>query len=143
MGSSDPLTASISQQHLILFDGVCNLCNGAVQFIINRDPKSIFKFASIQSEAGQEYLKRFSISGPDLYSVILIKKGKVYDRSAAVFEIARDLSGLWPAFYPLKFIPAFVRDGVYKWIARNRYRWFGKQDQCMIPTPELKARFLQ
>ena len=142
MGSPDPLTQSASH-NLVLFDGICNLCNGSVLFIIKRDPDQKFRFTSLQSEAAQQYISRFSISGPHLHSVILIKKGKVYDRSSAALEIARELSGLWPVFYGFKIIPRFIRDAVYNLIAANRYRLFGKKEECMVPTPELKARFIQ
>ena len=128
---------------LILFDGVCNLCNGAVQFVINRDKRGVFRFASLQASSAAGYLSAFQVKGPHLYSILLIKDGKLYDRSNAILEIARELSGPWPALYAFKIIPAFIRNAVYKLIAANRYRIFGKKDECMIPTPELKARFLQ
>jgi predicted DCC family thiol-disulfide oxidoreductase YuxK len=142
MGSPDPLT-EIPAHNLVLFDGVCNLCNGAVQFIIKRDPKKKFRFASLQSEIARQHIMALSPTEPELYSIILIKKGRAYDRSAAVLEIARDLSGLWRALYVFKIIPAFLRDAVYGWIARNRYRFFGKKDECMIPSADLKARFVE
>lgn len=142
MGALDPLTDN-TQHNLILFDGVCNLCNASVRFIINRDKKEKFKFASLQSAAAQPYINRFAISGHDLYSIVLIMDNKLYDRSSAALEIAKNLSGLWPAFYIFKIIPKFLRDAVYNLIAKNRYFLFGKKDECMIPTPELKARFLE
>lgn len=134
----DPETAN-----LVLFDGVCNLCNGAVQFIIKHDRANRFRFASLQSETAKKYIAHFSVTGPELYSLLLIKNGKVYDRSAAVLEIAKHLSGLWPVLAIFIILPEFFRDGIYSLIARNRYRLFGKKDQCMIPTPDLTARFLQ
>ena len=142
MGSPDPITG-IHNHHLILFDGVCNLCNGAVRFIIKRDRVNKFRFASLQSAIGQEYLKRFELKPTELFSVLLIKNGQLYDQSDAALEIAKDLSGIWPALNVFRIIPAFVRNVVYKLIAKNRYRLFGKKDKCMIPTPELRARFLQ
>jgi predicted DCC family thiol-disulfide oxidoreductase YuxK len=142
MGPSDPLTETPAH-NLVLFDGVCNLCNGAVQFIIKRDPQQKFRFASLQSAVAQQYIKSLSLTGPALYSIILIKKGRAYDRSSAVLEIARDLSGLWSTVYVFKIIPAFIRDVLYSWVAKNRYRFFGKKDECMIPTADLKARFVE
>ena len=133
MGATDPV---------ILFDGVCNLCNSSVLFIIKRDPKAKFKFASLQSEFGKSHLEKFGLPVTELNSVLLIKDGKLFQKSNAALEIAKQLGGGWPVFYVFKLVPAFLRDGFYNWIARNRYRWFGKKDACMIPTPELKSRFL-
>jgi predicted DCC family thiol-disulfide oxidoreductase YuxK len=141
MGSSHSL-ASNSNKPTILFDGVCNLCNGAVQFVINRDRPGKFRFASLQSTVGKSYLQKFNLK-PDVYSIILIKDNRVLDKSSAVLEIARDLSGLWPALSVFKIVPKVFRDAVYDFIAKRRYKWFGKKDECMIPTPELKARFLE
>lgn len=137
MGTPDTLT-----HPLLLFDGVCNLCNSSVQFIIKRDPKGTFRFAALQSALGQKELQQYQLKADSLESIVLILDGKVWQRSNAALEIARRLSGLWPALYIFKIIPRFIRDWVYDLIANNRYRWFGRQDQCMIPTPELKSRFL-
>lgn len=130
------------EKPVILFDGVCNLCNGSVQFIIKRDSKSKFQFAALQSTYGQHQLRRLKIPATSLQSIVLIEGDKFYQRSNAVFEICSRLGGLWPAFYIFKIIPGFIRDAIYNFIAKNRYRWFGRQDQCMLPTPALKARFL-
>jgi predicted DCC family thiol-disulfide oxidoreductase YuxK len=127
---------------IILFDGVCNLCNGAVQFVIRHDPKGIFKLAALQSEAGQALLKKHQLDPEALHSIVLILDDKVYRQSRAALEIARRLSGAWPLLYVFIIVPYFLRDWIYDWIAANRYRWFGKQDACMIPTPELRSRFL-
>lgn len=137
MGSPDPLDHPV-----ILFDGVCNLCNGSVLFIIKRDPRSQFYFAALQSDFGNKQLKNFGLPATELNSVLLIKGGTLYQKSNAALEIAKHLNGLWPVIYIFKIIPPFLRDGIYTWVARNRYRWFGKKDACMIPTPELKSRFL-
>lgn len=126
----------------MLFDGVCNLCNGSVQFIVRHDPAGRFRFASLQSEAGQALLRRHGMDPGDLFSVILVEDGRVYSRSDAALRIARGLSGGWRAAGALRVVPRPLRDLVYGWVARNRYRWFGKQEACMIPTPELRARFL-
>jgi predicted DCC family thiol-disulfide oxidoreductase YuxK len=141
MGSPHSV-ASTSKHPVILFDGICNLCNGAVQFVINRDAGEKFRFASLQSSIGKTYLKQFELTA-DVYSIILIKNDRVFDKSSAALEIAKDLSGLWPAFYAFKIFPKYIRDSIYDYIAAHRYKWFGKKDECMIPTPELKTRFLE
>ncbi len=130
------------EQPVILFDGVCNLCTGSVLFAIKRDPKELFRFASLQSEFGKSVLQKFNLSSAEMNSVLLLDRGTLYQRSSAALAIARKLNGGWPLLYGFKIIPAFLRDAIYNWIARNRYRWFGKTDACMIPTPELKSRFL-
>lgn len=127
---------------VILFDGVCNLCNGAVQFIINRDPTGKFAFASLQSDVAKRLLGNFQIPSESIYSILVIKNKKVYDRSDALIEIARDLPGAWRTLTVFRFLPKFFRDAVYKVIANNRYRIFGKQESCMLPNAELKSRFL-
>lgn len=131
-----------SPHPVILFDGVCNLCNASVQFIINRDPNAKFRFTSLQSEAGQTLLTKFNLSAENLYSVIVVDQDKVYDRSRAALEITRRLNGLWPMLYGFIIMPPFIRNFVYDWISRNRYRWFGVRQECMMPTPDMKARFL-
>ena len=130
------------KKEIILFDGVCNLCNGSVQFVIQRDRLGKFNYAALQSAAGQGLLKEHHLPTTDFYSIILVKEGKIYQRSRAALEIARGLSGMWPLFYAFIIVPPFIRNAVYDWISRNRYRWFGKKDECMIPTAELKSRFL-
>ena len=130
------------QHSIILFDGVCNLCNGAVQFVIKRDNKNRFLFASLQSQEGIEILKEYNLSSHKMNSFFLVDNGKVYERSTAALKVLNKLKGLWPLFYIFIIVPKFVRDGVYNWIAKNRYQWFGRKDECMIPTPELKAKFL-
>jgi predicted DCC family thiol-disulfide oxidoreductase YuxK len=134
--------SALNQNPIVLFDGVCNVCNGSVLFAIKRDSQSKLKFASLQSGFGVEQSKNFNLPSSSLNSVLFISKGKLYQKSNAALEIARHLDGLWPALYIFKIVPAFIRDFFYDLIARNRYRWFGKKDECMIPTPELKARFI-
>lgn len=134
--------ANHSMNKVILFDGVCNLCTASVTFVIQRDAKNSFRFASLQSSFGQQILSQQGIDPRHFDTILLIKDEKVFTRSDAALEIARDLSGLWPILYIFKVIPSVIRNIVYNWIARNRYRWFGKNDSCMIPTPELKARFI-
>lgn len=132
-------------QAIVLFDGVCNLCTWAVQFIIQRDPQGYFRFASLQSEYAQALLREHNLSIPldgrdD--TVALIEDGQVYTHSDAGLRIARHLSGPVRLAAPLILIPRFIRDTVYRLIARYRYRVFGRQDVCWMPTPELRARFL-
>ncbi len=128
---------------LVLFDGVCNLCSSAVQFIIRRDPGSKFLFASLQSGFGKTTLLNFGLDPLSTHSIIVIKDGSFYQRSDAALEIARALPGIWPFFGIFRFLPRFFRDGIYNLIAANRYRIFGKNDSCMIPSPGLKARFIE
>lgn len=132
----------ITTFEIIVFDGMCNLCSGAVQFIIKRDPGMHYKFASLQSGYGQRILKQLDLSPTELHSIILLRGEKCLQRSDAALEIAKNLSGGWPLFYGFKMIPRFIRDGVYDLIARNRYSWFGKKNACWMPTPELMARFV-
>ncbi|MCB0548247.1 MAG: thiol-disulfide oxidoreductase DCC family protein [Phaeodactylibacter sp.] len=127
---------------VLLFDGVCNLCNGAVQFIIERDPKGVFRFASLQSAAAKNLLEPYPEAPEDISTIVLLENSRMYTRSDAALRAARHLPGAWPALYGFLIVPRSIRDAVYNWIARNRYRWFGKKDQCMIPTPELRDRFL-
>lgn len=128
--------------HLILFDGVCNLCNASVQFIIKRDKKGIFRFASLQSDFAQQLLENFDTPEPKTDSVIYICGNKLYTRSSAALRIAKKLNAPWPGLYVFIVIPPFIRNLIYDLIARNRYKWFGKKESCMVPGPELKSRFL-
>jgi predicted DCC family thiol-disulfide oxidoreductase YuxK len=130
------------QHSIILFDGVCNLCNGAVQFIIKRDNKNQFLFASLQSEEGKQILEDNNFPANKSDSFLLVEDGKVYERSTAALRVLKNLSGLRSLLYGFIIVPKFIRDSVYNWIAKNRYQWFGRKDECMIPTPELKAKFL-
>ena len=127
---------------IILFDGVCNLCNGAVNFVIKRDPRNVFKFTPLQEKQGVLLLKKHAVDSRKLDSIVLIENGNVYIKSSAALRIARKMSNLWPLFFVLLIIPSFIRDGVYDFIAKNRYKWFGKKEQCMIPTPGMKEKFL-
>jgi predicted DCC family thiol-disulfide oxidoreductase YuxK len=127
---------------VVLFDGVCNLCNRSIQFIIKKDKKKEFLFASLQGSTGQELLKKFGLPANDLNSFVLIEGDTIYRRSSAALKIVNKLGGGWKLFYGFMIVPSFIRDAVYNLIAGNRYKWFGKRDECMIPTPELKERFL-
>lgn len=131
----------MDKKAVILFDGVCNLCNGFVNFIIRRDKKNRFRFASLQSDAAAALLSRYSVT-KNLKTIIFIENGKVYSRSGAALHICRRLSGGWPLLYGFIIVPSFIRDAFYDLVAKYRYRWFGKRDQCMIPTPALRSKFL-
>jgi predicted DCC family thiol-disulfide oxidoreductase YuxK len=126
---------------VILFDGVCNLCNASVDFIIRHDPGRYYKFASLQSDAGQQLKERYDLLD-SLYSVILIENDQVYDKSTAALKIAKHLSFPWNLFHGFIYLPRTWRDRMYAYIARNRYQWFGKRESCRIPTQEEKDRFL-
>lgn len=128
--------------HIVFFDGICNLCNSSVNFVIARDSKAFFKFAPLQSDCASEKLKKIHIDSLELESIIFLSNGKIYRKSRAALEIARKLNGLWPMMYGFIIIPSFIRDIFYSLIAKNRYKWFGKQDSCKIPTPELADRFI-
>lgn len=127
---------------VILFDGICTFCNFWVNFAIKYDPKKRIKFAPFQSNAGQLLLSQHHIAIESINSVILIENGKVFTQSSAALRICKYLSGLWKIFYGLLIIPKFLRDFFYNIIARHRYRWFGKKESCMVPTPEVRERFL-
>ena len=132
----------MNTQPVILFDGVCNFCNSAVTFTIKRNRKANIFFAAMQSAAGQKILEQHHLPADDMKSFIFIENGIVYKQSTGALKVCRHLRGLWPLCYGFIIIPKFIRDGVYNWIAKNRYKWFGKKESCMIPTPETKARFL-
>ncbi len=128
--------------NIVLFDGVCNLCNGLVRFIIKRDGTGKFKFASLQSEIGQQWLMRFSLAKNEFESFVFIRGEKYYLKSSAALKMLSELGGIWKAFYVFILIPRPVRDFLYDLIASSRYKIFGKRDVCMVPTPELEERFL-
>jgi predicted DCC family thiol-disulfide oxidoreductase YuxK len=130
----------MATQATVLFDGVCNLCNASVNFIIDRDPRAYFHFAALQSDAAKQLGEHATSGDPE--SIVLIEDQKRYERSTAALRIARKLSGAWPLFYAFIVVPRPLRDLVYRFIAKNRYKWFGRRDACRLPSPELKARFL-
>jgi predicted DCC family thiol-disulfide oxidoreductase YuxK len=133
----------MAEKSIILFDGVCNLCNGFVNFLILRDKQNQFQFGSLQSPKVQELLKEYHHSTNDLSTVLLIEDNKLYSQSTAVLKILRKMNGGWPLLYGFIILPKPVRDFFYQLIAKNRYRLFGRKDACMIPTPELKAKFVE
>ena len=126
---------------VVLFDGVCNFCNGAVNFIIRHDGEKKFKFAPLQSEIGQEMQEKYRI-GEDVDSIILVENDKAYTHSTAGLRVVKGLGGIWSLGYVFIIVPAFIRDWAYRLFARNRYRLFGRQDACMLPTPDVRGRFL-
>jgi predicted DCC family thiol-disulfide oxidoreductase YuxK len=128
--------------HIILFDGICNLCNGAVQFVIRNDKKKRFKFASLQSETGKSLLLKGNLDPEKTNSFVLISESYYYTRSTAALKVLKLIGGRWSLLYGFILVPGFIRDFVYNLIAKNRYRWFGKKDNCMIPNASLTERFL-
>ena len=131
-----------SKYKIILFDGVCNLCNSSINFVIRNDKKGIFKFAPLQSNFGKKALKKYNINTKDTDSIILVDEDKCYIKSSAALQIAKYLSGAYPLLFGFMIVPKFMRNWVYDYIAENRYKWYGKTESCMIPTPELKDRFI-
>jgi predicted DCC family thiol-disulfide oxidoreductase YuxK len=131
-----------SDAPILLFDGVCNLCQTSVQWVLQHDKAGIFRFASLQSETGQRLLARFDLDGENFDTVVLVDGPRIFTRSGAALEILRRLGIPWSLFSVLIWIPRPVRDAVYNWIARNRYRWFGQKQECWLPRPEWSDRFL-
>ena len=127
---------------IVLFDGVCGLCNGAARFIVRRDPKGRFRFAHLQSPAAQALLAYRGYDGEPLQSLVLIESDGILSRSDAALVIARGLDGAWPALGVLRLVPRPLRDAVYGIVARKRYDWFGRTDACQIPPPGLASRFV-
>jgi predicted DCC family thiol-disulfide oxidoreductase YuxK len=138
---NNPITDT-ADKGILLFDGVCNLCDGLVQFVLRRDAAGYFRFAALQSETGQRLLREHQLPD-DMDTMIFIENGKAYTRSSAALRVFRRLGKAWPVLFALLYpLPAPLRDLGYKLIAKNRYRLFGKKDSCMMPTPEIRARFL-
>ncbi|MDO9593963.1 MAG: DCC1-like thiol-disulfide oxidoreductase family protein [Lutibacter sp.] len=133
---------NFENKSIIFFDGVCNLCNASVNFVIKHDKKEQFLFASFQSDAAKEILLHFNLKNLDANTVILVEGQKVYDKSTAALKIAKRLDGGYKAFYAFIIVPKIFRDWVYDIIAKNRYRWFGKRESCLIPSVKLRNRFL-
>lgn len=128
---------------IILFDGVCNLCDATVQFIIKRDVKDVFRFVAIQSDLGQEIVRHIGVDTSKTDSIILYEPGQAYYyKAAAAFKIAKAMGGIFSLIHAFSMVPEWLSNSVYDWVARNRYKWYGKKNECMIPTPEMKAKFL-
>ena len=132
----------MNEHPVILFDGVCNFCNSAINFVLKQDKKGIFRFAPLQSEAGRKLLQQYNLSTKEFDSFVLIDEGKVYKKSAASLRVMNKLPWYWKEVQLFRIIPGIFRDAIYDFIAKHRYKWFGKKDQCMVPTPELRSRFL-
>lgn len=126
---------------VILFDGVCNLCCGSVQFIIKRDKKKYFRFASLQSQFGKNILHQFELNENNINSFILIEEGKLFTQSTAALKVAKQLSGAWKMMYVFILVPVFLRNYIYSVIANNRYKWFGKKEACWLPAEEMSELF--
>ncbi len=131
----------VLEKSIIFFDGVCNLCNGSVQFVIERDKQDQFKFAALQTDFAKLELSKYNVDVTSGNSFILLENGKVYQQSTAALRVAKQLGGWWSLLYVFIIVPAFIRNCVYRYIAKNRYKWFGKQESCWVPTPELKQKF--
>lgn len=137
------LAMTAKNKKIILFDGVCNLCNGAVQFIIKHDKKDIFRFAALQSDLGKEICNYIGVDQTKIDSIIFYNPGVAYYyKSSAVLEIAEELGGFYSLLFIFKIFPEKLRNYLYDYIAKNRYKWYGKKESCIIPTPEIKAKFL-
>lgn len=132
----------MSEHPVILFDGVCNFCNGSIDFIAKRDPAGRFRFASLQSEAGRQLLRNHGLPENDLDTMVLVDTDGAHVRSTAGLRIVRGLRPPWPLLYAFIVLPRPLRDALYNVIARNRYRWFGKRETCRLPTPAERDRFL-
>ena len=133
----------IQDNKIILFDGVCNLCNSSVQYVIKRDKGNVYRFAALQSEIGKKLAEERGIDTSQIDSIILIEPGVAYyTKSTAALKIAQSFGGVWQLASVFEWIPEKIRDWVYDYIAKNRYKWYGRKDACMIPTPELKSKFL-
>lgn len=127
---------------IVLFDGVCNFCDSSVQFILKKERKPILKFASLQSETGQKLVKHYELDKKGIDSIVYISNGKARIKSTAALYLAKRLNGAYPLLFGFIIVPAFIRNWLYDWIARNRYKWFGKKDSCMIPSKEIRERFV-
>jgi predicted DCC family thiol-disulfide oxidoreductase YuxK len=132
----------LEQPPVILFDGICNFCNRSINFLIRQDKQKRFRFAPLQSEAGQKLLEQYHLPKKDFDSFVLIENGNVYKCSTAGLRLYSMLPWYWKWTQVFWLVPKFFRDGIYRFIAKNRYRWFGKKEACMIPTPEMRSRFL-
>lgn len=132
----------LEDHQVILFDGVCNLCNNAVTFIIRHDKNDTFRFCPLQNPEAKELLKGRNVDLEKVDSIILVRKNETFIKAKAALRIAQKLDRGWPLLNAFRIVPRFLSDGVYDFVARNRYGWFGKKDNCMIPTPELKSKFI-
>lgn len=132
----------MADDYIILFDGVCNYCNSMINFVIRQDKRKKIRYAPLQSDAGQALLLKHNLPKEDFDSFVFIEKGKAYLQSTASLKVMNQLPWYWKWFQAFWIVPKFMRDGLYNLVAKNRYKWFGKKDQCMIPTPDIRNRFL-
>ena len=140
--ADNPVAAADAEGPIVLYDGVCGLCDRSVQLILRHDRRGCFRFAALQSEAGRALLEKFHLSPDVIDSVVLVEGGRAWRKSRAALRIARRMDAPWPLLWPLVIVPRPVADLLYDQLAKNRYRIFGKLDACMIPPPEVRARFL-
>ena len=133
----------MAEHPIVLFDGVCNFCEGTVKFVLEKDKNGIFRFAPLQSKVGQDYLQKFGLSTTDLDTFVLVVGDKYYTRSTAGLKLLKRLPFPWSMAYGFIVVPSFIRDAVYKLVANNRYKIWGKKDACMMPTQEMRERFLE
>lgn len=133
----------IANENIVFFDGVCNLCNASVDFLMRKDRHKRLKYASLQSELAKDILPGYNVDPADLDSFAFLTEGKVHQRSSAALKVTTKLGGGYPLLGAFWIVPKFIRDAVYNFIARNRYKWFGKKDSCRVPTPEERALFLE
>lgn len=133
----------MNNSSIILFDGECHFCSEVVQFTIRRDPREHFTFAPLQSDTGQKLLRYAGLPSDNLDTFVLIENGKAYIQSTAALRVVRRLHKLWPILYAFIVVPKPIRNSIYRWVARNRYRWFGRSSTCMMPSPEITHRFLE
>lgn len=131
-----------SHKIILLFDGYCNLCNGCVKFVLNHEKNSLITFASLQSETGEKLLAKYHIDPGVTDSLVLIEHGKVYIKSSAALRLSKYMKGFYPLCMGFIIVPPFIRNWVYDFIAKHRYKWFGKSDTCMVPDKNLANRFL-
>ncbi|MFB8372688.1 thiol-disulfide oxidoreductase DCC family protein [Paenibacillus taichungensis] len=140
------MTANQTDQHqghpIVLVDGVCHFCQGLTKWIIKRDPEGKFHFASLQSDVAKKLLEKGNLSTDSMDTFVLIEDGNYYTRSTAALRLAKGLKFPYPLLYVFIIVPKFIRNAIYNMVARNRYRWFGKDEVCMLPTPDIKDRFL-
>ncbi|MGK0388376.1 MAG: putative DCC family thiol-disulfide oxidoreductase YuxK [Maribacter sp.] len=142
MGVQQKISENLVEHPVLLFDGVCNFCNQTVQFVIKRDKEGIVHFAPLQSTFGQSQLQKANLATHDLKTLIFIENGQLYTKSSGALKLSKYLGGVWKLAYILIFIPKPIRDFAYDFIAKNRYKWFGKKDECMLPSPEVRGRFI-
>ena len=134
--------ADHQEKKIVLFDGVCNLCSSSVQFILKRDKKDQFLFGSLQGAYGQDVLKKFGMPADEFNSFMLLEGENLYTKSSGALRMLKHLGGAWSMLYVFMIVPKFIRDAVYNTVAHNRYKWFGKKEECWLPKPEWKKKFL-